>query len=101
MFRSLKLARSGLTDGFFFPLALILQGHPSVSELDLSGNAISDDGCLKLAEGMKSSRSIMRINLTSTKVGSHSIKKLIDVVAFRGRPNQYLEAIYNILSIYP
>jgi len=50
---------------------------------------------------MKSSRSIMRINLTSTKVGSHSIKKLIDVVAFRGRPNQYLEAIYNILSIYP
>lgn len=89
IFRNLNFARTGLTDGFFFPLALIIQGHPSLADLDLAGNSISDDGCVKLVEGIRASRSVVRLNLTSTKVRSHSIKRLLDIIGARGRPNHF------------
>lgn len=87
MFRQLNLANSGIHDMFCFPMAIVLQGHPGLADVDLSNNPISDDGFKKIVEGFKQTRSMIRVNMSGTKVHANSCKKMIDVTMVRGRPN--------------
>jgi len=88
--RVLNVSNCGLKDLFCFPLALIIASHPTLVDVDLSNNSITDDGLKKLIDGIRRTRSLDRLNLSSTKIKSGEVKNLIPVSATMGRPTQLI-----------
>lgn len=85
-FKVLDVSSCDLKDLFCFPMTLVIASHPVLQELDLSGNGITDEGVIKLLEGIKRTKSLTKLNLMGNKVKSHSIKPLLDTIAQTGFP---------------
>ena len=47
---------------------------------------ITDEGLIKLLEGMKRSKTLTKLNLSGTKIKSHSVKLLLDICAVTHNP---------------
>ncbi|XP_034956717.2 NACHT, LRR and PYD domains-containing protein 3-like [Zootoca vivipara] len=77
----LRLHCCNLTAGACEPLSEVLASNPSLSELDLGGNSLSDEGIKKLCEGLKHPQSrLQRLTLHLCGLTARACEDLASVL---------------------